>query len=114
MAESKKSDIPPGFTLRHTLRGHEKIISRIAWSPDGRILASPSEDGTIRLWNIQTGELLRTLTGHTGWVVSVAWSPDGKVLASGSFDQTIHLWPVQTKQPSRNFAKISAQVYTVA
>jgi len=56
---SKKSNhkIPPGFKLRHTLRGHEGEIIRIAWSLDGRILASPPEDTTIRLWETETGEL---------------------------------------------------------
>ena len=68
---------PPGFKLRHTLRGHKDVIFRIAWSPDGWMLASLSADKTIRLWDVETGELCRTLTGHTQSVLSVAWSPDG-------------------------------------
>ena len=58
--------LPPGVKLLRTLRGHEDVIGRIAWSPDGRVLASSSEDETIRLWNAETGECLRTLTGHGG------------------------------------------------
>ena len=56
-----KSRPPPGFKLRHTLRGHKDWIGRIAWSPDGRTLASGSSDNTIRLWDAEIGKLLRTL-----------------------------------------------------
>ena len=57
------NNIPPGFTLRHTLSGHTEQINRLAWSPDGHMLASPSYDKTIRLWDVQTGHHLRTF----GW-----------------------------------------------
>src|SRR5438132_637397 len=94
--DKKNDNIPLGFTLRHTLRGHTNEIFRIAWSPDGKILASPSSDKTIRLWDAQTGHHLRTLKGHSNTVYSVAWSPDGKTLASGSDDKTIRLWNPDT------------------
>ena len=48
-------EIPRGFKLRHTLRGHEGAIFRIAWSADGRFLASPSVDNTVKLWDAATG-----------------------------------------------------------
>ncbi len=53
--EVRKS-LPPGVKLLRTLRGHTSWIGRIAWSPDGRLLASPSDDNTIRLWDAETGE----------------------------------------------------------
>jgi WD40 repeat protein len=62
---------------------------------DGQTLASGSQDETIKLWNLKTGDLLRTLTGHKGSVRSVAISADGQTLASGSLDQTIKLWKKQ-------------------
>jgi WD40 repeat protein len=70
-SKSTQGQPPPGFKLRHTLRGHEGWITRIAWSPDGRVLASPSNDKTIRLWDADTGERYRTLEGHSNAVYSV-------------------------------------------
>ena len=56
------------------------------------MIASGSEDGTIKLWRVSDGELLHTLEGHTGGVASVSFSPDGRLLISGSYDSTIRIW----------------------
>ena len=94
--ETTNDNIPRGLKLRHTLRGHEEAINRIAWSPDGRTLASGANDFTIRLWNTETGTLLQTLIKFRGWVTSIAWAPDGQTLASGSTDGFIQLWDTKT------------------
>ncbi len=82
----------PGLTLRHVLQGYTGVVNRIAWSPDGSYLASPSEDKTIRIWDARTGACVRILQRHTSGVNSVAWSPDGQHLASASHDKTLRLW----------------------
>jgi len=76
--------------------GHTTAVTSIAFSPDGRTLASGSWDHTIKLWEVATGREIKTLSGHTNWVCSVAFSPDGRTLASGSWDRTIKLWEVAT------------------
>ncbi|TXT34399.1 MAG: WD40 repeat-containing protein [Comamonadaceae bacterium] len=66
-------------------------ICSVAWSTDGKTLASASDSGTVQLWDGANGKLLRTLEWHQGYVRSVAWSVDGKNLAVGS-GSTVRLW----------------------
>ncbi|WP_414518592.1 ribosome assembly protein 4, partial [Nostoc sp. PCC 9305] len=73
----------------NTLEGHSSRVNSIGFSPDGKTLASGSDDKTIKLWDVSTGKAIKTLTGHSSSVLSVAFSPDGKTLASGSDDKTI-------------------------
>jgi len=70
-------------------------VDSLAFSPDGRWLASGSWDGTVSLWEIPSGRRVATLEGHTSYVLSVAFSPDGRLLASGSGDGTVILWGVR-------------------
>jgi WD40 repeat protein len=76
---------------KFTLKGHSHDVSSVAFSPDGKTLASGGLDDTIKLWDVATGKEQVTLKTHTA-VLSIAYSPDGKMLASGSNDKTIKLW----------------------
>ena len=78
-----------------TLTGHSDVVRSVVYSPDGRYLASGSDDDTLTIWEVATGNELRTLTGHSETVFSVAYSPDGRYLASGSGDKTIKIWRVR-------------------
>ena len=83
------------FSFLTGLAGHTGRVRALAWSPAGNLLASVSDDKTVRLWNAE-GKAVATLTGHTGEVTKVVWSPDGKTLATASTDKTIRLWSLES------------------
>lgn len=112
--ETVPDQIPPGFKLRHMLMGHENIISCVAWSPDGRALTSGSRDGTIRLWDAATGQLLHTLEGNSSTLLDVTWSPDGNKVAAGAADTRVWVWDTATGQSLRTLRGYGGAINSVA
>jgi WD40 repeat protein/serine/threonine protein kinase len=83
------------------LHGHKREVCHVAYSPDGKRLASCSWDGTIKIWDPANEMELRTLREHDGEVNCVTFSPDGKTLASAGDDRTVRLWDVESGENQR-------------
>jgi WD40 repeat protein len=79
-------------SLRCTLSGHTQPVLSICLSPDNMYIASASEDKTVRIWEVGTGQLVGRFEGHSDFVNSIAWSRDCKFIVSSSDDQTVRVW----------------------
>jgi len=88
--------VPVGTTQRAVLAGHVGAVRSVATSPDGQRIASSSDDASVRLWDLGSGEELLCLRGHTGPVLCVNFSADGQAVVSAGTDGTVRLWDVET------------------
>jgi RNA polymerase sigma factor (sigma-70 family) len=93
----------PGHPAAGPPQPNKRVLWALAFSPNGKTLASGGVDHAVRLWDVADGEQLRVLQGHQGTVKSVVFAADGRTLLSGSVDQTVRLWDVATGQELRRY-----------
>lgn len=114
--EIRSDELYPVGERLATFTEHTDRVTSMAFSPDGKTLASGSHDKTIQLWNIDARTHLRTLTGHEESVTDVVYSPDGTTLVSGSADGTIRLWNANTGDlmlpPIEEAGKVTSLAYS--
>jgi len=120
--DTLKKEVPrgagPGTSLAalglEIAGGHNGTVAGAAFSPDGHLVASASWDNTVKLWEVETGRLIKTFAGHTGLVNGVSFSPDSRLLASASDDHTVKLWQVETGRLSKTLEGHSGSVNGVS
>ncbi|WP_084338825.1 WD40 repeat domain-containing protein [Actinomadura oligospora] len=100
--------------VSHVMRGHSDVVRGLAWSPDGRRIATASRDGTARIWDAATGACVTVLRGHGGMVEMVAWAPDSMRIATASRDNTVRIWNAEAGETLAVLREATDVVWTVA
>jgi WD40 repeat protein len=111
--QKRPEQTEPLAVLERELTGHHGWIRSIAVSPDGRWAASGSDDKTVKIWDLETGECRTTLEGHTNYVMSVAITPDGTRVLSGANDDTIRVWDASKEKSLACWQANQGLVYSV-
>lgn len=115
LSDALSGQVVPEVRLIPTiLQRHATKVVCLAFSPDGSLLASGDSGGTIRLWDINRGRVLKILQGHIRWVRSIAFNADGSLLASGSADTTVRLWRIPSGEVLNTLHGHKAMVRAVA
>jgi WD40 repeat protein/DNA-directed RNA polymerase subunit RPC12/RpoP len=120
--KAKKNQAPPPIgaeqarplaVLQHKLTGHNDWVRDVVVSPDGRWIASGSDDQTVKTWDLKTGECTATLNGQSGGVISVAVTPDATRVLSASIDGYVTVWDANSGRELGNLKGHTSQVWSV-
>jgi WD40 repeat protein len=111
LLEQCKAGLPWQKASLQTVSTSSSEVQAIAFRPNSQILAGGSDDGKIRLWDVEKQGLIQTLNGHLSRVWSIAFSQDGRLLASGSSDKTVNLWSLSTNKRLHSFKDHKATVW---
>ena len=117
--------LAPGTDTFGAIQSAENATAAVLWiresngpfafSPDGRRIASGSSDGSLQIWDVESGALLvKSLNGHSGAIHSIAFSPNGERIVSGSQDKTLRLWDAATGTPGKSLSGHNEAIYSVA
>ncbi len=112
-SRSVPTSLSVGTTL-YTYRGHSAGVNAVVWSPDGKRIASGSQDQTVQVWDAPDGSHVYIYRGHSSFVNAVAWSSDGQRIASGSNDKTVQVWDAADGSHIYTYRGHSSTVNTVA
>jgi ribosome assembly protein 4 len=106
------STLPPKKPVAR-LTGHQKAVSHVLFSPDGRQLASAGLDNSVKIWEGKTGRFIASLRGHVGAVYRLAWSSDSRMVVSASKDTTLKVWDLKTFKIKVDLPGHTDEVYCV-
>jgi WD repeat-containing protein 61 len=107
-------DLISGRLMHKVSDGHALPVRSLAYTSDGALLLTASDDGTVKIFDATSGQLTGTVSGHLSWVLSVASSPLGEQFATGSSDATVKIWDLRTRQCLHTFSDHTNQVWGVA
>lgn len=99
-----------GSLIRKIESPHDDTVLCVCFSPDGKTLATGGADRMVKLWDVESGELLKTLEGHTHHVTTIAWNVNQQQLASGSADSTVKIWDLDSGQSTRTISGLKTEV----
>lgn len=114
ITKAAQQPIRPQSNTVYISMGHSSRIICVAWSPNGKYIASGSFDKTVMLWDASNGQHIRTYKEHTQRIQALAWSPDSRYIASASNDASIHVWEAATGDTLHTYLGHRGEVNDVA